>query len=76
MIRSYVAEVRTYKPAPSRTLDSSSGGIEILLERIERTKGLVNSILKRTRVQGATTTLTLAGGRCEVLPEERVVDVS
>jgi hypothetical protein len=66
----------TYQPAPSGTLDTCRGGIELLLERFERTEGLVNGILERTRLQGTTVTLPLAGGRREVLPEERVVDVS
>jgi hypothetical protein len=57
-------------------LNTSGGGVELLLERIERPKGLHDGIPEDTRLQGTTVTLALIGGRREVLPEERVVDVT
>jgi hypothetical protein len=66
----------TYEPAPSGTLNTSGGGIELLLERIERPEALHNGVIKRTSLQGTTITLALAGGGRQVLPEERMVDMT
>jgi hypothetical protein len=57
-------------------LNTSGGGIELLLERIERPEALHNGVVKRTSLEGTTITLALAGGGRQVLPEERMVDMT
>lgn len=66
----------THEPAPARALDSGRGSVEFLLQIIKATESLVNCILKRAILQFATMTLALACSRCEVLPEERVINMA
>lgn len=60
------------KPSPTRALDGGDGGVEGGLEVVERAKVTLDGLLERTILEGST---ALAGGG-EVLPEERVVDVT
>ena len=64
----------TYEPAPTRTLDSDRGGIELLLEFIKGSKDLLDGILERTVVQDATVA-ALGVRLCQVLPEQGVANV-
>jgi hypothetical protein len=70
------ARPTTHKPAPARTLNAGSGGIEFFLEIVESSKCFVDGILERTRLELAAVALVLAGGRRKILPEKGVVDVS
>jgi hypothetical protein len=67
--------MQTHDPAPARALDSRSGGVKLLLEILKRTKVVGNSPAKGTIVQGATGA-TVGAGLGQVLPEQRVVDVT
>lgn len=57
-------------------MDRGGGGVELLLEVLEAAKGLVNGILERAGSKFAAIPLPLRGSRSEVVPEERVVNVS
>lgn len=61
------------QPGPSGTLDSESGRVDSLLQSIESTKVLVDPVSEGSR--GRELSSSSRSGR-EVLPEERVVDVS
>jgi len=63
------------EPAPPRALDAEGRGIELLLEGIEATKVAVDGLLEGPILEDAAVA-ALGGGRREVLPEERVVDVA
>ena len=60
------------EPAPSGALDGGDGGVEGGLEVVERAKVTLDGLLEGAVVEGST---ALVGGG-EVLPEERVVDVT
>ena len=66
----------THKPSPARALDTESRGSELSLEVLERTEGLDDGILEWTVTEDTASALALGGGRREILPEERVVDMS
>ena len=66
----------TYEPAPAGTLDTSSGGVEFLLEVFEGSESLSDGLLEGTLGEGTTVALTLGLGTSKVLPEEGVVDVA
>lgn len=72
----YKIERRTYDPAPTRALDTGGGGVELLLEVVEGAEGREDRRLEGSVLQDTAVTLALGGGGREVLPEERVVDVS
>lgn len=61
-----------HQPSPTASLDTSQSSVEGLLERLEPTKRLINSLCKSTRWR-LTTARVL---RSQVLPEQRVVDVA
>ena len=56
-------------------MDTSSGGIELLLEVVEATKSLIDGLLERS-VNKLSAVAALLSRRSEVLPEQRVVDVT
>jgi len=66
---------QAHKPAPARTLDTRSGGVELLFESIEGTEVLDDGLAEGTILQGTAGT-TVGAGLCQILPEQRVVDVS
>ncbi len=66
----------THEPAPARSLDTSSGGVELLLECLDGAPGTDDSLLQRAVGELAALALTLRRSRREVLPEQGVVDVS
>ena len=66
---------QAHKPAPARTLDSGGGGVELLLESIERTEILDDGLAERTILQGTTDT-TVRAGLGQILPEQGMVDVT
>jgi len=66
----------TYDPAPTRALDPSSSRVELLLQDVQRTPALADGSLERAVLERAAVTLVLDSRRREVLPEERVVDVT
>jgi hypothetical protein len=66
----------TYDPAPTRALDGSSSRVEFLLQDIQRTPALADGSLERAVLEHAAITLALDSRPREVLPEERVVDVT
>ena len=66
----------TYNPAPAGALDGGGGGVELLLEVVERAEGLDNGVLERAVAERAAVALALGGRAREVLPEEGVVDVA
>jgi len=66
----------TYDPTPSRALNGSSGSVKLLFHVFNVAESSIDGIFERTRLDLATGTLALACGWCEVLPEERVVDVA
>jgi len=60
------------EPAPAAPLNPSSGGVELLLERLDRTKVALDCVLESAVLEIAAAFLD----RRKVLPEERVVDVT
>ena len=66
---------QAHKPAPTRTLNSGGGGVEFLLESIERTEVLGDGLAERTIVQGTTGT-TLGTRLGQILPEQGMVDMT
>lgn len=66
----------THEPAPARALNTSGGGVELLLEAVEGAKRALDGRLQRAIVELTTIALTLGFGGREVLPEQTVVDVS
>jgi hypothetical protein len=62
----------TYEPSPSGSLNGSCGGVELLLEGFHGPKVLFNGLLERAFSQLAT----VPARGCEVLPEQRVVDMT
>ena len=60
------------EPAPAASLNSSSGGVELLLERLNRAKVALNCALKLAVLEFAAAFLDW----CEVLPKECVIDVA
>ena len=70
------AKAITYKPAPTRALDARGGSVERDDEGVVGAPLLDDELLERALMQHATGALALGGRRREVLPEERVVDVT
>lgn len=70
------AHLTTYEPAPARSLDGSSSSIELLLHVLNTAKRLVDGLLQGSIAQKTAIALAHLGGGREVLPEERVVDVT
>ena len=68
--------IKTHEPAPAGALDGRSGGVELLLEGVEGAPLLDDGLLEGTVTEGAAVALALGRGGREVLPEERVVDVT
>ena len=66
---------QAHKPAPARTLDSGGGGVKLLLERIEGSEVLYDGLTEGTILQGTTGT-TVGAGFGQILPEQRMVDVT
>ena len=66
----------TYEPTPARTLDASSGRVELFLQIIHRTPALADGFLQRAILNHTAVTLAFGRRGREVLPEERVVDVA
>lgn len=64
------------QPSPTRSLDASSGSVELLLEVLEVTESSLNGGLERTVLEDTSLTLVRRGRGSEVLPKERVVDVT
>jgi len=63
------------QPPPARTLDCSSGSIELSLKFGDAAKGALDLSLKVSVLQDATMTPMLwVGGK--ILPEERVIDMA
>lgn len=60
------------QPGPSGALDAGEGGVEVLLERLEIAVGVLNRLCKSTGRRLASA----LGLRCQVLPEEGVVEVA
>jgi hypothetical protein len=56
-------------------LDAEGRGVEFLLKGVEATKVAVDGLLEGSVVENTTLAALVRRGR-EVLPEERVVDVS
>ena len=68
--------VRAYKPAPAGALNSSRSGVEFIDKIVIASKISNNGFLERAIFQITTVTLLFGGGRGQVLPEQRVVDVA
>ena len=66
----------THKPAPARSLNSKRRLIELLLQIVEATKIAFNSLLERSILQNPACSFLHFSRRSEVLPEQRVVDMS
>lgn len=66
---------QAHKPAPPGTLDSGGGGVELLLESIERTKVLGDGLAEGSILQGTTDT-TVGARLGQILPEQGMVDVT
>ena len=68
----------THKPAPARALNCHSGGIELFDKVLGRTKVMVDGVFQGAILENTTVAFGVRAvwGRCEVLPEERVVDVT
>jgi len=67
------------EPSPSRSLDSSSGGIELLFHRIDRAKVAIDGVCERTWLEDATTASTMLGTMSswsKILPKERMIDMT
>jgi len=64
------------KPTPTRTLNGRSGGVELLLQVVEASKGLVDRVFERTSFQNTTVAFVDGCRWCHVLPEQGVVDVT
>lgn len=69
---------KTYKPAPARALNGHGDGIEILDKVLDGPKVMLDGIFQRPILENTTVALGVRAvwGRCEVLPEEGVVDVT
>lgn len=65
----------THNPSPSRTLNTSGGSVELLLEIVEATERLVDGRLQRAILQSTSGTLAFRGSRSQILPEQAVVDM-
>lgn len=66
----------TYDPTPARALNTSGGSVELLLEGLNGTPLLLDSGLEGTVTEATAVALALRRSRSQVLPEERMVDVS
>lgn len=66
----------TYEPSPARALNAQSRGVELLLELVERAKLLLDRLCERGALREHAALAALLWRGREVLPEERVVDVS
>jgi hypothetical protein len=68
----------TYKPAPARALNGHGGGIELLDKALERAPVVLDGVFQGAILENAAVALGMLAvwGGCEVLPEERVVDVT
>jgi hypothetical protein len=64
------------EPSPAGSLDTQGSGVELLLEVIERAESLLDGLLERTVLEDTTVTLVSGSRGGEVLPEQRVVDVT
>jgi hypothetical protein len=66
---------KTDKPSPTRTLDPSSGSVELGLEFVDAAKGALELTLEVAILEEASISpMFWIGGK--VLPEEGVVDVT
>lgn len=61
------------EPGPARALDSERNGVDLSLEAVERSERLGDGVSERA---GGGELGLGRGGRSEVLPEERMVDVA
>lgn len=75
MVCQILTQDQAHKPAPARALNSGGGGIEFLLESIERTEVLDDGLAEGTILQGTADT-TIGAGFGQVLPEQGVVDMT
>jgi len=66
---------RTYEPAPTGALNSSGGGIELLLEGVNRSKSLLDSFLERAILKDTAVALAFSRRRSKILPEEGMINV-
>ena len=66
----------TNKPAPPTALDSGGGGVELVLESVDAAECAFDGVFERAGREGAALTLPLGSGGSQVLPEERMVDVT
>lgn len=64
------------EPAPTGTLHGGSSGIELLFHFLTGTKVTVDGLCERTRFKNATNTAILSRARSEILPKERMIDVT
>lgn len=67
--------MKTYEPTPSRSLDSSRGCVELLLEVINSSICLLDGRFEGSIWKNASDS-TLGRCGCKILPEQRVVDVT
>ena len=67
---------RTYDPAPARSLKAKGRSVELFDKVIKSTVLLLDGLCKGSVVVEDTAPSTLLSGGREVLPEERVVDVT
>ena len=67
---------KTHEPAPARALDGSGGRVELFLEVLDSTKVGLDGLFKRSVMEFPSRAFTLSLGRCEVLPEQGMVDVT
>jgi hypothetical protein len=66
----------TNEPTPTAALNSKRGGIKLLLEVFEAAKLLLDSSLERAGLESASASSALGRSRGEILPEQRVIDVT
>jgi hypothetical protein len=71
-LQELVSNNATHQPAPPAPLDRSSLGVEALLELLHRAEVALDSALQRAVFELPA----VVRGGCEVLPEQRVVNVA
>ena len=64
-----------HKPSPSRSLNTKSSSVELLLQVIKATKCLDDGIFQWAIWQNTTIAFLLRCSGSEIVPEQRVVDM-
>jgi len=71
-----IEEGYTNQPAPSAALDPKRASIELFLERVDSSKGLNDGILQGTLIELTAVSFAFTRRWREVLPKQRMIDVS